>query len=118
MTVNVLRDGVITPLEESAVQPPQNDDQLRADRRIIAKRLCREKILDVVDETAQINLAAAAGAGALDASQLATFQSGVSWIMSMRATWPVLADDLTKDLQDNANWPQPTQAMLDLAGAF
>ena len=93
-------------------------EEMLAFRQAEARLICRLKILEVVDETAQINLAAAAGADALNAEQKAVYQSGVAWINQMRATWKALAADLNADLDDDANWPQPTQAMIDLANAF
>lgn len=89
-----------------------------SDRQEWARAECSRRILDLVDETAQINLAAAAGADTLTAEQLTVYKEGLAWIMSLRATWPTLANDLNADLYDDANWPQPTQAMRDLAAAF
>ena len=118
MTVDVLRNGEVIAVESASVHPKQSDEERRGERRVVAKRLCREKILAVVDETAQINLAAAAAAGALSASDLATYQAGLAWIMGMRAAWPELANDLSKELHDSTHWPQPTQAIQELANAF
>lgn len=87
-------------------------------RRSQAKAECRKRILAIADETAQINLAAAASAGAFSVDQLATYRAGVSWIAQTRAAWPPLAENLAADIEDDANWPQPTQDIVDLANAF
>jgi hypothetical protein len=106
----------MTPEEIAAITPTA--EELLAMRQDQAKAECRRRILDLVDETAQINLAAAAGADTLTAEQLTVYRAGLAWIMSLRATWPTLAADADADLYDDANWPQPTQAMRDLAAAF
>jgi hypothetical protein len=106
----------MTPEEIAAITPTPED--LLAMRQDQAKAECRRRILDLVDETAQINLAAAAAAEVLTAEQLTTYKAGLAWIMSLRSTWPTLAADADADLYDDANWPQPTQAMRDLAAAF
>jgi hypothetical protein len=111
---NVLVD--MTPEEIAALTP--TPEQILENRQASAKAECRRRILDLVDETAQINLAAAAGAEVLTAEQLTVYRTGLSWIMSLRATWPTLAADADADIYDDANWPQPTQAMRDLAEAF
>jgi hypothetical protein len=106
----------MTPEEIAAITPTPED--LLAMRQDQAKAECRRRILDLVDETAQINLAAAAAAEVLTAEQLTTYKAGLAWIMSLRSTWPTLAADADADLYDDANWPAPTQAMRDLAAAF
>lgn len=106
----------MTPEEIAAITP--TTEEILARRQVDAKAECRRRILDLVDETAQINLAAAAAADKLTAEQLATYDAGLDWIMSLRATWQTLANDLNIDIYDDANWPQPTQAMRDLAAAF
>lgn len=106
----------MTPEEIAALTP--TPEQVLESRQASAKAECRRRILDLVDETAQINLAAAAGADTLTAEQLTVYKAGLSWIMSMRSTWPTLAADVNADIYDDANWPQPTQAMRDLADAF
>lgn len=106
----------MTPEEIAALVP--TPEEVLADRQSQARAECRQRILDVVDETAQINLAAAAAADLLTAEQSTTYVAGLQWIMSLRDTWQTLANDLNADIYDDANWPQPTQAMRDLADAF
>lgn len=81
------------------------------------KAECRRRILAVADETAQINLAAAAAADQLTPEQRSAYVAGLSWIMQMRAAWPALAQT-GADLADDANWPPVPAGAADLAGAF
>lgn len=89
---------IITAEAKSAEDALRQQDQRKA--------RCREKILAVVDETAQINLAAAAAAGALDAAQMAAYRQGLAWIHAMRAA---CAD---------GNWPEAPADVVSLASAF
>ncbi|WP_083099514.1 hypothetical protein [Pseudophaeobacter leonis] len=78
---------------------------------------CRRRIFAVVDEMAQINLAAAAGAGLLSAEQMAAYIAGLEWITQMRGTWAGLVDT-GADLSDDANWPAVPDAAATLAATF
>lgn len=82
-----------------------------------AKAECRRRILAVVNETAQINLAAAAAADQLTPEQRTAYVAGLDWIMQMRAAWPALAAS-GADLTDDANWPVVPAGAAELAGAF
>jgi hypothetical protein len=81
------------------------------------KAECRRRILAVADETAQINLAAAAGASLMTDQQRAVFVAGVQWIGQMRAAWPALVAS-GSDLSDDANWPAVPAGAAELAAAF
>jgi hypothetical protein len=81
------------------------------------KAECRRRIFAVVDEMAQINLAAASGAGLLDAEQMAAYIAGLGWITQMRGTWPGLVDT-GADLSDDANWPAVPDGAAALVAAF
>ncbi|MDE4272949.1 hypothetical protein PXK58_00935 [Phaeobacter gallaeciensis] len=81
------------------------------------KAECRRRILAVADETAQINLAAAAGANLLTDEQRAVFTAGVQWIGQMRAAWPALVASGV-DLADDANWPTAPAGAAELADEF
>ena len=81
------------------------------------KAECRRRIFAVVDEMAQINLAAASGAGLLDAEQMAAYVAGLGWITQMRGTWPGLVD-AGADLTDDANWPTVPDGAAALVSAF
>ncbi|MBD3764470.1 MAG: hypothetical protein IE927_06960, partial [Rhodobacterales bacterium] len=72
------------------------------------KAECRARILAVVDETAQLNLTAAAAAGFLSAEDMATYLAGVAWIAAMRAAWPTVP----------AAWPAPPAGLTALAARF
>jgi hypothetical protein len=78
---------------------------------------CRRRIFEVVDEMAQINLAAAAGAGLLSDAQRAAYISGLGWIQLMRGTWSGLVD-AGADLSDDANWPAVPDGAAALVAAF
>jgi hypothetical protein len=78
---------------------------------------CRRRIFAVVDEMAQINLAAAAGAGLLSGAQHAAYISGLGWIQLMRTTWPALVE-AGADLSDDANWPAVPDGAAALVAAF
>jgi hypothetical protein len=49
------------------------------------KAECRARIFAVVDEIAQVNLAAAAAASMLSDADVATYRDGLGWIANMRA---------------------------------
>jgi hypothetical protein len=70
------------------------------------KAECRARIFDVVDQTAQMNLAAAAAAGALSVEQMTVYRSGLAWIHAMRAA------------QTDGNWPDVPPGVAELAAAF
>ncbi|WP_412509856.1 hypothetical protein, partial [Roseovarius sp. SYSU LYC5161] len=55
-------------------------------RETAVKAACRRRILDVLPETAQINLAAAVAAGRLSDADLSVYQAGLAWVDDMRAT--------------------------------
>jgi hypothetical protein len=101
-------------------QRAKSDTELAADqvaRRDEGRAECRRRIFAVVDEMAQINLAAAAGAGLLSEAQRAAYISGLGWIQLMRTTWPGLVD-AGADLSDDANWPAVPDGAAALVAAF
>ena len=73
--------------------------------RQTARRECRRRILEVADETAQINLASAVAAGQLSDAELASYRAGLGWLTAMRGTWARLAA-AGKDPADDGNWPE------------
>jgi hypothetical protein len=91
-------------------------DELAA-RRDEGKAECRRRIFAVVDEMAQINLAAAAGAGLLSDAQRGAYIAGLGWITQMRGAWPDLVDS-GADLADDANWPAVPDGAAALVAAF
>ncbi|KIC22431.1 hypothetical protein [Leisingera sp. ANG-Vp] len=76
------------------------------DLALSRKAECRQRILAVIDETAQLNLLAAAAASALDDAQMATYRAGVAWIKAMR------------EAQADGNWPDVPPGVAELAVAF
>lgn len=82
-----------------------------------AKAECRRRILAVVNETAQINLAAAVAADQLTPEQRTAYVAGLDWIMQMRAAWPGLVES-GADLSDDTNWPAVPAGAAALASAF
>lgn len=81
--------------------------EIEQDRQI-AKAECRKRIFAVIDQTAQMNLAAAAAADALSADDLATYKLGLEWISAMRAAWPTMPD----------TWPEVPAGVAELAARF
>lgn len=81
---------------------------VQASRRAARKAECRQRILDVMDELTQINLAAAASLGVLDTAQVQTYRDGLTWMAGMRAA----AGD------EAADWPPCPEGLDTLAAAF
>jgi hypothetical protein len=101
-------------------QRAKSETELAADlaaRRDEGRAECRRRIFAVVDEMAQINLAAAAGAGLLSVAQREAYITGLGWITQMRGTWPDLVD-AGADLSDDGNWPAVPNGAAALVAAF
>ncbi|MCB1410477.1 MAG: hypothetical protein KDK22_13625 [Rhodobacteraceae bacterium] len=71
------------------------------------KAECRMRIHAVADQIAQINLAAAAAAGALSGDQMAVYRAGLAWVEAMRAA-----------CASGADWPGLPAGVADLAARF
>ena len=82
------------------------------------KTECAKRINTVVDLSAQLNLSAAAAAGLLSSEQLAAYKSGIGWIKATRDVWPTLAADASKDLEDDSEWPTPSDSIVSLGLSF
>lgn len=95
---NIDFSRIVTTEDKAALQ----QQMLLQDR----KAECRMRIFAVCDEIAQINLAAAASAGLLDAAQMQTYRAGLTWIQAMRAA---CAD---------GNWPATPPDVMELAALF
>ncbi|MEM8813414.1 MAG: hypothetical protein AAGF59_12410 [Pseudomonadota bacterium] len=78
---------------------------------------CQRRIFVVVDEIAQINLAATAAAGLLG-EELPIYQSGLSWIKAMRAACAALIASGDTTFADDRNWPDPPGDVIALAKAY
>lgn len=77
-----------------------------------AKLECRNRILMVLDETAQLNLTAAAAAGVLSAEELNVYRAGLQWIAGMREAWLGVAENGAR------GWPEAPSGLKELAAAF
>lgn len=97
--------------------PPLTAAQIETQRFHEAKVECRKRILAVVDETAQINLAAAAAGNMLTAAQMTVYQSGLMWIHQMRANCVTLSQN-TDIITADASWPAVPENVPELAAAF
>lgn len=95
---NIDLTQIVTAEEKAA----QQEAAIREAR----KAECRTRIFAVVDQTAQMNLAAAAAAGALTEAQMGVYRAGLSWIHAMRAA------------QVDGNWPDVPPGVQELADAF
>lgn len=89
----------------------------RAARSDAARAECARRIGAVVNQTAQMNLAAAAAGGLLAPADAATYRAGLAWIAAMRAVWRGVADT-GRDPAEDANWPAPPAAVIDLGRRF
>ncbi|WP_193748203.1 hypothetical protein [Leisingera sp. ANG-M1] len=118
--VETAEDGPLAGFEGEEVEAPQEgaidwaqvvtaEANAAAAAAVLAaerKAECRARIFAVVDQTAQMNLAAAAGAGVLDDAQMATYRAGLAWIHAMRAA------------KTDGNWPDVPPGVAELAGEF
>ena len=95
-------------IDYSQLQTPQARAAAAAEAQRAARRAaCRGRILAVVSETAQINLAAAAAAGRLSAAETALYRAGLDWIDAMRAA-----------ARGGAPWPEAPAGFAALAARF
>ena len=101
---------LITADAKSAAQAEQRAETIKAE--------CRRRIFAVADDMAQINLAAAAAAGALDDVQMRVYRSGLAWVAEMRGTCRVLMADPERNPGADAEWPGLPDGLVGLAGQF
>ena len=88
-----------------------------AQRRKLARDTCRRRIIEMVSETKQMNITAAASAGMLSGGQHAGHAAMTGWIGSMRAAWGPLADTQV-DLSDDSNWPDAPATLIAFVSEF
>lgn len=88
-----------------------------ATRMDTARTECARRIGAVVNQTAQMNLAAAAAGGLLPAADAATYRAGLAWIAAMRGTWRGLVEG-GQDVGDDRHWPAPPPPVVDLGRRF
>lgn len=102
---------IITPAEELA-------ERDRAAHRAAVKTECRRRILAVLDETAQMNLAADAAAGRLGRADRSAHAASLGWRDAMRARAAELGAAAGADFTDDAAWPAPDARIAELAARF
>lgn len=90
----------------------------QAARAAVVKADCTRRILDVADQAAQINLAAALAVGALSDTDAATYQGGQMWIHAMRAACKTIIADPALDPAEDANWPTAPDAVVALVARY
>lgn len=90
----------------------------QANRAAVVKADCTRRILDVADQAAQINLAAALAVGALSDMDAATYQDGQMWIHAMRAACKRIIANPGLDPSDDANWPTAPDAVVALVARY
>ena len=95
------------------VTAEQEAEAAEAKRIAAIKAACRAAILAVADETAQMNLAAAASAGLLSAAQMATWVSALGWVSAMRGEYA-----RARLVGDDPAWPDLPEGVADLVGHF
>ena len=76
---------------------------------------CRRRILAVMDETAQMNLAADAAAGRFDEAGGRAYGAALVWRDAMRARAREFRQGRPGDFTSDAAWPAPAPAIADLA---
>lgn len=88
---------------------------------------CRRRIYALASAETQMNMAAAASLiSAKTSSQRSEQENGVlggleaalGWVQAMRGNVAVLAGDPSKDISDDANWPEPPAAAIAVADQF
>ena len=84
----------------------------------LVKEECRNRIYAVVDQIAQINLAAACAAGALTPEDKATYDLGLFWIHDMRSTVAALVAADDQDYADDSKWPAVPAGVVELADKY
>jgi hypothetical protein len=89
------------------------------------KTACSRRILAVLSDTAQRNLAAAAAAGwpseadeAARAAAQAAFAGGVAWIAAMQAAARSLIAAGDATFENDAHWPSPPPEAVALAARY
>lgn len=84
----------------------------------MVKAECQRRIYAVVDQVAQVNLAAAAAGGVLTAEQMTVYRAGLAWIAAMRAACGTLIAASDQAFAEDRHWPTPEASIVTLADAF
>jgi len=85
---------------------------------LMVKAECQRRIYAVVDQIAQVNLAAAAAGLVLTEEQMAVYRAGLAWIASMRTVCGSLIAASDRTFSDDRHWPAPDASIVALAEAF
>mgnify|MGYP000902449405 FL=1 len=97
---------------------PVKPETTLEERMTAAAQECSRRIYAVADATAQMNMASRASADLMSADQMTAWKSSLAWVDQMRGTWRDLAADTTKDITDDANWPECPSDVVALADLF
>lgn len=82
------------------------------------KAECQRRIYAVVDQVAQVNLAAAAAGGVLTTDQKDAYRSSLTWIASMRARCGELIATREQTFAVDRHWPATPAEVIAIAKAF
>lgn len=104
----------IVSKEEIWGAEPTQQEKINA-RLPQAKSECRRRIFVLASADTQRNITAAAAVDLLTVEEKAMWREGLIWVAAMRANWKVLARNLQADIYDDANWPSPPGAAVQLA---
>lgn len=116
--VRKIDGSVVEVPDEEIWGPPKTLEQITQERLVLAKAECRKRIFAVIDEIAQVNLAAAAAGGMLTVEQMDVYRSGLAWIHTMRATCITLSTDHTADITSDSWWVDVPAGVAELAAEF
>ena len=82
------------------------------------KAECQRRIYAVVDQIAQVNLAAAAAGGVFSDPQMTVYRAGLAWIASMRAVCGQLVTNNDEAFKEDRHWPDPGPTIIALANQY
>lgn len=112
-------DGTRTEVPDEEVWgPPPTKQEITMQRLGEAKAACKVRIFNVADEIAQINLAAAAGAGLFTPAELLTYRTGLQWVEDMRQNCGTLALNHDMVISSDKSWPVVPAGVAELAERY
>lgn len=82
------------------------------------KAECRKRILSVADETAQMNMTAAASSGRMTDDQKAAWGSALQWVDDMRKACVAAIGDGKGDFTSDKAWPKLPAQVAALVAAY
>lgn len=109
-----------TPAEVAEARAQAAEETIKRAKELPAsiKAECQRRIYAVVDQIAQVNLAAAAAGGVLTSDQMTVYRAGLAWIASMRAVCGQLVTNKDEAFKDDRPWPDPDPTIIALADQF